>query len=304
MTVDGFDAAMSDSSTFHSSDLLDDHSLSAFTADPFFIHGLDDQQLHSICDDDPHSMLGVPPLMNHALMEPRTPRALSISDNGSQHLRTGRLDGVSCSCLARVLSLFQRYSASSESLCMHQRKPELDERLENVSTQSILSQNGTAVELLSGILESPCCQDGYLVVMVALVTFKILGWYSAVAQRTKTLLPGERHNPSPSFDEQHSNTTTTIRGFCLDGEDSERRTVQLILGELHPVRQLIERFALRLKLLVEEMQDADKAGVAAKDLCANAMLSTSTLVYKQLETDLRSEWRALSARVIDRLKNL
>ncbi len=118
----------------------------------------------------------------HQLGEAHTPAtSITPSQTGKQPLQ---LELSSCQCLARVLGLLARVCPGAS---VNRNKPDSSE--ENHSSteklpdfQHIVAQNEQTSEVIRSVLQCSCSNDSYLLVMLSLVVFKIIAWYSAAAR--------------------------------------------------------------------------------------------------------------------------
>ncbi|KAK3897328.1 aflatoxin regulatory protein-domain-containing protein [Staphylotrichum tortipilum] len=108
----------------------------------------------------------------------------------------------SCSCMARALSLLQQQLARSPTSCagscssgsgeQHLDQPPPPPAAPPQpgpppTVQAVLEENERTVEAASGILQCrACAHDRYLLVTLALVIFKLLGWYAAAARDARS----------------------------------------------------------------------------------------------------------------------
>ena len=108
----------------------------------------------------------------------------------------------------------------------------------------ILKSNKSAIDNLITLLTCACSLDPQFALLVALIAFKILGWYQAVAGIDSS-------SPSNTLDSTLSPTENIKRmpimvgGYTLDGDDKDRMEVQLVLSELRKVAQLVDKFTKR-----------------------------------------------------------
>jgi hypothetical protein len=215
----------------------------------------------------------------------------------------------SCSCLVKALGIMKQLVPSSSNGCMSQATAHgLDSGMANRTTQSVIIQNEASIEAVSAMLRCSCSQDGYLLAVMALIIFKVLGWYASVARETpgfQSSHPRRSRQTSPS--DQFLLNSTFVGSYCLDGADSARMAAQLVLNELHQVRHIVDQLSSKLR------QKATKRGrrgggfetLENLDLLdPEITLPLSPGMYEQLDVDLRRRLKSLSAEMIDRLKRL
>jgi hypothetical protein len=174
------------------------------------------------------------------------------------------------SCLLRALELLKQHSPSS-----------CQEKGSNIPTlTAVIAQNGATIEAVGAMLECSCSKDGYQLVVMSLIVFKVLAWYAAAARQESNNHTSHQSKP---LDKSGSN-----RG----DEDAMRTAAQLVLIESHRVRRLIEQASTKLKAKAEaEESDNEDA------------LPFSSAMYGQLDSALMTQLRSLSLDMIDRLKS-
>jgi hypothetical protein len=171
------------------------------------------------------------------------------------------------SCLLRALELLKQHSPSS---CQ-----EMSSKVPTLT--AVIAQNGATIEAVGAMLECSCSKDGYQLVVMSLIVFKVLSWYAAAARKE-----ANNHNSS------HQTTPLNKVG----DEDAMRTAAQLVLIESHRVRRLIEQASTKLKAKAEAEEPENE----------NA-LPFSPAMYNQLDSALMTQLRSLSLDMIDRLKS-
>lgn len=196
----------------------------------------------------------------------KVPNGSNTDFHSYQHTRAPAKP--SPSCLIRALELLKHYSPSS---CQQPTPPP-------GHLPAVIAQNGAIVEAASAMLECSCSQDGYQLVVIALIVFKALRWYNAAVRQ-----------------ESLQTKTSDKAGSLSNGdEDPKRAAAQAVLIESHRVRKLIEQISLRLKARAEAEESEDENGGA---------LPFSAAMYSQLDSALMGQLRVLSLDMIERLKN-
>lgn len=174
------------------------------------------------------------------------------------------------SCLLRALELLKQHSPSS-----------CQEKSSNIPTLSaVIAQNGATIEAVGAMLECSCSKDGYQLVVMSLIVFKVLAWYAAAARQ-------EAFNHT-----SRQSTPLDKAGNSRGDEDAMRTAAQLVLIESHRVRRLIEQASIKLKAKAE-----------ADELDNEDALPFSSAMYGQLDSALMTQLRSLSLEMIDRLKS-
>ncbi|KAF2178408.1 hypothetical protein K469DRAFT_718222 [Zopfia rhizophila CBS 207.26] len=214
----------------------------------------------------------------------------------------------SCSCLVQALGFMKQLFPSSSNACMTWPTQGPDNATVIPTIQAVIAQNETTIEAMSAMLKCSCSQDGYLLTVMSLIIFKVLGWYAAVASKTPALQgPQACHSPQSSPSEQLLRNPTVVGSYFLDGADSARMVAQLVLSELHRVRRLVDQLSSKLK--VQAVKNGGGGGGGAEEeenlyLIDEMTLPLSAGMYDQLDADLRKRLRALSREMIDRLRRL
>jgi plasmid stability protein len=211
-----------------------------------------------------------------------------------------------CSCLVQALGFMKQLFPSSSNACMTWATQGLDKATAIPTIQAVIAQNEATIEAVGTMLKCSCSQDGYLLAVMSLIIFKVLGWYAAVARKTSSLQgPQACRSRQSSPSEQVLQNPTVVGSYCLDGADSARMAAQLVLSELHRVRRLVDQLSSKLK--VQAAKKGRGGGAEAPeslDLDNEMTLPLSAVMYDQLDVDLRKRLRALSWEMIDRLRRL
>ncbi|KUI64698.1 Sterigmatocystin biosynthesis regulatory protein [Cytospora mali] len=180
------------------------------------------------------------------------------------------------------------------------------------TAQSVVAENKATTEAVSTVLRCSCAKDGYLLVILSLVTFKLLGRYAAAAARRQA---GDSKSGPGSYP----------RPVNHDG--IVRMSAQLVLSELHRVQRLVNELSLRLKAQRAEGGPASSLGegkgegkgkgssvVGARQFGGGrrgpggvwegeAMMAPfSAATLEQIEIDLRRRLGALSSEIINTLR--
>jgi hypothetical protein len=282
-----------DAGTFH---IPDD----AFSVDENgFLNFSDSPNFH--ISDDAFSMADKALSELPTLSKPRSPpesRSSTTSDGHSlksfQGFQGFGESDLPCSCLIRALGLLKQLFPNTSTACTCLKKQGFDNitsQLPNI--QSIVAENKETIEAISTMLQCPCSKDGYLLAIMSIIVFKVLGWYAAAARKT----PVTDESPSPikspsSHSEQVLQCPTVVGSYYIDGEDQGRMAAQLVLSELHRVQRLVNLLSKRLK------------GADEEDKLSNGEITSPfpATMLNQLETDLRKRLRGLSLEIVDTLR--
>ena len=220
-----------------------------------------------------------------------------------------------CCCLIRALGLLKQLFPNASTACTRS-SPGFDNGTRQLLTiQAVVAENEQTIEAISSMLQCPCSQDGYLLTIMSLIVFKVLGWYAAAARETPMGCDGS-HSPIKAYNgrertsschpEQVLQSPTIVGGYCIEGEDQGRMAAQLVLSELHRVQRFVNQLSQRLK-----GHQSHKAGFATPDSVppfsdafsdGESTLPFSPNMFDQLEADLRKRLRALSVEIVDMLR--
>lgn len=227
-------------------------------------------------------------------MPSSTPKNHTFPTKEEHNYQSVRTNESHHSCLIRALRFMEQLSPSS---C-------LDQTFAIPTIKAVIAQNEATIEAVGTMLECSCSQDGYLLSVISLVIFKVLGWYAAVARETPKPQSFQAHRSGQSSpSEPVLQNPTVVGNYCLDGADSERMAAQLVLSELHCVRRLVDQVSSKLKMqATKKGRGGDKAISGSLDLDNEMTLPLSAVMYDQLDVALRKRLRALSLEMIDRLR--
>ena len=241
---------------------------------------------------------------------PSNNRPSSASD--AQSYQGSRATDSSCSCLVHALSLIKQLFPTPSTTCTTSVTQGLSEPIGIPTIQDVIAKNEHTIEAVSRMLQCPCSQDGYLLAIVSLIVFKVLGWYGAAARKKISSgddshgvqSAGRSHSHQPSSSEQVFQELPGVGSYCLDGEDSARMAAQLVLSELHRVQRLVNQLSTKLKL-----QTAKTGGptdtpnsLGCNNVDSETTLALSAIMWNQLEVVLRKRLRALSFEIVEGLR--
>ncbi|KAF2429262.1 hypothetical protein EJ08DRAFT_591090 [Tothia fuscella] len=211
-----------------------------------------------------------------------------------------------CSCLVQALGFMKQLFSSSSDACNILVTQDLEMAAALSSIQAVIAQNEATIEAVSTMLNCGCSQDGYLLAVMSLIIFKVLGCYAAIARKTPVSQCSQR---SPRYQsttsEQALQNATILGNYRLGGADSERMAAQLVLSELHRVRRLVDQLSSKLEVQArKEARGAAAATAEMWDMENEMTLPLSGSIYDQLDADLRKRLRTLWLEMIDRLRKL
>lgn len=287
-----------------------------FLGSRFFSTGVDNGSNGpaSLFDTFPGSEDAVSELFG--LSKPRSPPNSHASSTSDAHSYQGSHPTESpCFCLIRALGLMKQLFPSPSTACTNSATPGLDKSTTLPTIQAVIAKNERTIEAVSTMLQCSCSEDGYLLAIMSLIIFKVLGWYAAAARQTPSVGDGNDRVQSPrsfssgylSHSEQVILGSPVVGSYRLDGEDLTRMAAQLVLSELHRVQRLVNQLSTKLK-----MQAAKNGGMvntpisSASENAENAESETtsslSAVMLDQLEVDLRKRLRSLSLEIVEGLR--
>lgn len=215
-----------------------------------------------------------------------------------------RSEPAAC-CLVRAIALLKQQFGNSATPCTCSKRQGFGhDSCQFPTIQTVITANKESIETISNILQCPCSQDGYLLAIMALVVFKILGWYAAAARETRKAPGGEENQsserdqpeprrPSSCHSEQVFQFPTILGNYSPGSEDQGCIAAQLVLGELHHVQRLVTQLSSRLKVVGSQGVHED-----------NITSPFSAAVLDQLAADLRNRLRTLSLEILDTLRRV
>ena len=214
----------------------------------------------------------------------------------------------SCSCLIRALGLLKQLFPNASTACARARmQASVNNTCQLPTIQCVLEENEQAIDAVSTMLQCQCSQDEYLLAIMSLIVFKVLGWYAAAARQTP-MTDGSR-SPAMSISSHHSEqvlpSPAIVGSYCIDGEDQGRMAAQLVLSKLHRVQQLVNVLSQQLK--GHRTCNGTITPSSATDGTDTPPDRESTSHFSermldQLEADLRKRLRALSLDIVDMLR--
>ncbi|BDD63699.1 hypothetical protein MAP00_008564 [Monascus purpureus] len=211
-----------------------------------------------------------------------------------------------CSCLLRALGLLKQLfpNASSSSTCMASLFPG-----QFPTIHSVIVENEQIIAVLNTMLQCPCSQDGYLLAIISLIVFKMMGWYAAAARETplshsnfNSSRGGSAKSHLDYGQRPHSEQVFKLQS-SVDGEYEGRMAAQLVLSELHRVQQLINVLSQRLK--AHGLQTSGVESPSSPDCFYFLNQDSSAFpvtMLGQLEVDLRKRLQTLSVEIVDILR--
>ncbi|KAI0799181.1 hypothetical protein GGR55DRAFT_519447 [Xylaria sp. FL0064] len=283
-------------------------------------------EAHSFVGSNPHYSLFPSPSSNPALPRDTTsmpPMFLTAahslispaSDSGLEFPPTpSDLPLYSqCSCLNRVSGLLQKLSLESSGgmgsvSIPHQTKPYPSDQ--NKAIYGVAEENRRHLEKMIIMVECTCSQEPYLLSLMSLVAFKIMGVYRIAARGLRRIgSTNYQHHPRPATE------TVTImeQSHCVYNARIPTKA-QCFLGDIRLIQQLINLLSQRLRRLVAVSYGEQNAtlGVHATGCPSvtdirktvldtteeNGSLPLPATLLHQLDVDLRRQLHALSIGIL------
>jgi hypothetical protein len=224
--------------------------------------------------------------------------------------------GHLCNCHARALEVLnQLYSLEVRTT---------DSTPGEGSLQSLLDANEHMLDTVGNILPCECSKDGFLLVTMSLVAFKVMARYEAAArQQTPSWFSAARvPNGITGTTEESlargsaSSHENKVQHGPLDG----RIAAQVVLSELYRMQRFVRGLAKQLKEMAGLDMSANSCGERlfdrsshhgsrATDFLMGGMFNDPALPFSaaffcQLETDLRRRLRGLSKELADLVRTI
>ncbi|MDI1492732.1 MAG: hypothetical protein OHK93_004514 [Ramalina farinacea] len=243
--------------------------------------------------------------------------SLSSSDqsllNGTWGV-SGAAGSASC-CLIQALDLMRELSAIKPSVCIRSTGQNDAGTVStvgpdaNLSAQNVVAENQQTFEMVNNMLQCPCMEDSYLLIILSMIVMKALDRYAAAA-RKQFWGAGEKG------DKSRASTSTHEQVPQLSGvgdENPGRLGAQLILGKLHTVQRLVKQLSPRLKAHGPETA-SEGGGDLERDIVRGdwqiaspseggmTPAPLSPTVFEQIDLDLRKALSGLSSEIINMLR--
>lgn len=240
------------------------------------------------------------------------PKSRTSSTSETRSHQEPYTTGENCFCLSQALGIMKQFSQQPSIPCTNSSTQGLDKPITLTSIQDVVSKNEHTIETVGSMLQCSCSQDGYLLTIMSLIIFKVLGCYAAAARKTPANsddshdmqglpTPISRHSSHTEYFPQDS---SVISNYPLNGEDSARMAAQLVLGELHRVQRLVNGLSTKLKAQAARTSEvADPPyGLTCENADTGTTLPLSALMLGQLETDLRKRLKGVSLSLVEVLR--
>ncbi|RMZ84338.1 hypothetical protein DV738_g541, partial [Chaetothyriales sp. CBS 135597] len=242
-----------------------------------------------------------------------TPTAcpLAATSGDDQLIQFPRTQSICC-CIIRALTLLKTLVPDSWTTCDRSKGNLESNAVQAPALARVLAENKRSIDEVMEMLECSCARDGYLLFVVAIIVFKLLGLYARVARQTGARV-GDRsllkYAPDGSEycyrcpEHSSSSSSSTIVETQDYGDCQRRIALQQVLGELHRGQRLINTLSQHLAAH-KRRQLEDLATRISNSQAPLWDIETpfSALMLEQLEADLRKRLRALSNEIIEMLR--
>ena len=204
----------------------------------------------SVIPEDAFSFIGKTVFESPAQSEPQSLPERRDSTNSDGSFFQDFCWESKCCCLLRALDLLKQLSPNASTICMYSRRQDHESTTSPVPTiQSVVAKNDQSIEAINGMLQCPCSGNDYLLTIMSLVVFKVLGWYTAVMNGSQdpTWSHADNRRQPLYHSEQALQSPLIMSGYCIEGEDQCRMVAQLILSGLNRVQRLVNLLSQRLR---------------------------------------------------------
>lgn len=221
-------------------------------------------------------------------------------------------------CLVRALDLLKELIPADDDPTNDQQADGNGSKSRNrtlPTVQTVIERNTQTVEAITSMLQCSCLQDVQLPVIMSLIVFKVLDWYTAAAypagpDTSHSHTHTHPHSHSHSQAQTHVSTASRIPTVVAGGdaeEDFGLIAAQLVLGQLHRVQRFITQLALKLKghggqQQQQQQQHARAASMACHGAADKTGSPSSTTMLDQLEPELSRRLSTLSRAIINMLR--
>ena len=227
-------------------------------------------------------------------------------------------------CLVKALGLIKELFPNASPACTS-----ADGSVDNLSNQPrsiqvVIADNKETTDAVSQIFQCSCSHSPYLLLILAVIVFKVMGWYAAAVSETQSRADGAGGSPpNPDLIRRSSSVHSELvlpeanaanyvpcANVDQQHEDQSRLTAQLVLSELHRVQRLVSHLSERLKAsssrsTLSGLNTPNSSADTHTDRLASSLLEPvpfSTTMLVQLESDLRTRLRTLSQTIVEILR--
>lgn len=241
-------------------------------------------------------------------------------DGRRSSMINGLHSGPICSLLVRALGLLKQLPSPASASCHASKGQGLENHhgLDRPPTiQSVIADNEQTVQAIGDILQCQCSQDGYLLAILSVIIFKVLGRYAAVVRQTPALdgdgqcwdttRSDHQAQQHPEHGQRPPAVVVVVGDYSADGEDQGRMAAQQILSQLHRVQRLVNILSRRFKPHGgrAEPPSSSSCSIDGSDVLSytESLFPFPDSMLEQMEVDLRKRLRNLSAEIVDILRS-
>jgi hypothetical protein len=256
--------------------------------------------------DVPNSS-GFTPILDGSVSKDRTlPKPPSSHDRHSSR-----------GCLARCLCLLGQLAPQWTAAPCTQDKEKSPTPI-SASFESVIAQNQAVIDAVDDILKCPCSRNSVLLFALALVVFKMLGWYAACANTAKRTPSGQDPDgseavmPASSLEKiplmVRRPSQSTMLDYEMDIDYEDRIVCQIVLSRLYSVRSTLNILTQRLTVTKDKedisTSSSNQVSAAIETLLLDGPafnLSSSSNLGQSLASNLRCHLHELCDSIIKTL---
>jgi Aflatoxin regulatory protein len=223
-------------------------------------------------------------------------------------------------CLARCLCLLDQLTPQWTAAPCTQNK-EKSSMPTPTSFESVIAQNQAAADAVDDTLKCPCSRNSVLLFTLALVVFKILGWYAACANATPGGPRGQDSDdmepitPASSVGRRplivRCPSQSTMLEYEMEIGHEDRIVCQIVLSRLYSVRRTLNVLTQRL-MGTEEKQgtpnsSTERVSAATENLLLDGPAFTSSSpsnLGQSLASNLRCHLHELCQSIVKTLSEI
>jgi hypothetical protein len=257
---------------------------------------------------------------------PTTPQLSQLSDITTQSLSCRFLQPESDS-LKTALRLMWQLSSRRESPLQnsslnlttttghgHGNEHERQESPLLPPLQAVIDKNREVIEAIGEMLQLPCSQDGYFLIVVSLIVSLVLSGYANIARggssstlKNDTMQSSSTSSTSTSSHRSSASSSTDRipSGAALKREEIDPKTTQRVLNELYQVQGLIDMIGAKMQQCAKRNRAFGGEAYSLDNNNDATSLTTfpfSATVLNQLDAELRKRLSTLSLELIDELR--
>ena len=169
--------------------------------------------------------------------------------------------GIPRDCMSTALDALQNLHRPQSTCIIACDGDGESQATRTLEIDDVLATNKEIIDSIVRTLKCSCSRDTELALILTVIAFKVISWYSAVA-RSDEAPSGSANNASKPAAERVSDMPITVGKYNLDRDDKVRTRAQIALSELHRMVRLIE---LLSKSFGQVGQDIRMVGLEERD---------------------------------------